>query len=116
MTLLIFTVTSGHSDQDTTVNIIQTSQSIPENFTLYQNFPNPFNSSTLIKFDIKHNDNYRLEFFNSLGQNVLTLLNKNLNPGTYRVNFESTNLSSGIYYYILSSPKERLIKSFVFLK
>jgi hypothetical protein len=104
------------SNPDTTVNIIQTSSTIPDGFTLFQNYPNPFNSSTLIKFEIKQNDNYKLEIFNYLGQNVQLLLNKNLNPGTYQINFESNSLSSGIYYYTLSSPKERLVRSFALLK
>lgn len=104
------------TNPDTTVNIIQTSQSIPEKFTLHQNFPNPFNALTVIKFDIKRNDNYLLELFNNLGQKVKVLVNNSFNPGKYEINFNSFDLSSGIYYYILSSPYERLVKSLVLLK
>ncbi|MCY7362246.1 MAG: T9SS type A sorting domain-containing protein, partial [Ignavibacteria bacterium] len=104
------------TNPDTTVSIIQTSQSIPENFSLYQNFPNPINSSTQIKFDINQNNYYKLEIFNYLGQSIQKLFEKNLNSGTYHINFESDNISSGIYYYILSSPKERFVESFVLLK
>lgn len=104
------------SNPDTTVNIIQSSSSIPVNFTLYQNYPNPFNPSTTITFKIKQKNNYSLNLFNYLGQKVRKLFNKNFIPGTYQFNFEAADLSSGIYYYILSSTKERFVKSFVLLK
>ncbi|HMS65287.1 MAG TPA: T9SS type A sorting domain-containing protein [Ignavibacteria bacterium] len=104
------------TNPDTTVNIIQTSSFIPENFTLYQNYPNPFNPTTLIYFDIKLSGIYKLEIFNNLGQNVKEIFHKSFNPGTYQLNFDANGLSSGIYYYILSSPKERFVKSLVLLK
>jgi hypothetical protein len=101
---------------DSTVGIIQTSFSIPENFSLHQNYPNPFNSSTEIKFDIKQSNNYKLEIFNYLGQSVREIFNMTLSPGAYKINFESRDMSSGIYFYILSSETERSTKSFVLIK
>jgi hypothetical protein len=104
------------SNPDTTVNIVQISTLIPERFSLHQNYPNPFNPNTTIEFDIFQNSIYSLEIYNYLGQNVKNLFNGNLNPGTYFINFNSNGFSSGIYYYILSSPKKRLVRSFVLLK
>lgn len=104
------------ANPDTTVNIKLISHAIPENFILYQNYPNPFNSSTSIRFNVKHYDYYKLEIFNYLGQSVTVLFNQNFNPGTFQITFESFNLSSGLYYYVLSSPNERLVKSLVLLK
>ncbi len=104
------------TNPDTTVNIIQTSSSIPENFLMHQNYPNPFNSSTIIEFEIKQNDNYKLEIANSLGQVVQILFQRNFYYGTYQFNLDATNLSSGMYYSILSSKKERIVKSFVIIK
>lgn len=104
------------SNPDTTVNIIQISSLVPENFSLDQNYPNPFNSTTLLSFDIKKSDIYKFEIFNNLGQSLNEIFHKNFNPGTYQINLESSGLSSGIYYYILSSPMERFVKSFVLLK
>jgi len=104
------------TNPDTTVNIIQTSSLIPENFYLYQNYPNPFNNSTQFRFDISQNNNYKLEIYNNLGQKIKEVFNKFLTTGSYNINFESGNISSGVYQYILSSPKERYVKSFVLLK
>ena len=104
------------TNPDTTVNIIQTSSSIPENFLMHQNYPNPFNSSTIIEFEIKQSDNYKLEIVNSLGQVIQILFQRNFYYGTYQFNLDATNLSSGMYYSILSSKKERIVKSFVILK
>ncbi|MBK7254411.1 MAG: T9SS type A sorting domain-containing protein [Ignavibacteria bacterium] len=104
------------SNPDTTVNVIQISSLVPENFSLDQNYPNPFNSTTLLSFDIKKSDIYKFEIFNNLGQSLNEIFHKNFNPGTYQINLESSGLSSGIYYYILSSPMERFVKSFVLLK
>ncbi|MDQ3021132.1 MAG: T9SS type A sorting domain-containing protein [Bacteroidota bacterium] len=104
------------TNPDTTVNIIQTSSLIPTEFLLYQNYPNPFNSSTIIQFDIISNDNYNLDLYNTLGQKVKTIFDKNLSSGSYKINFVSENLNSGIYYYILSSPNEKLIKNLMLIK
>ena len=104
------------TNPDTTVNIIQTSSLIPENFLMHQNYPNPFNSSTIIEFEIKQSDNYKLEIVNSLGQVIQILFQRNFYYGTYQFNLDATNLSSGMYYSILSSKKERIVKSFVILK
>jgi hypothetical protein len=104
------------SNPDTIVNIINTSSFIPEKFSLYQNYPNPFNPNTTIEFDIMQNSIYSLDIYNYLGQNIKNIFKNTLNRGTYSINFNSNGLSSGIYYYILSSPKERLVKSFVLLK
>ena len=104
------------TNPDTTVNIIQTSISTPEKFLLHQNYPNPFNNSTQILFDIFKDNTYSLTVYNNLGQRVKEIFNKYLTTGSYKINFESENLSSGIYQYILSSPKERLVRSFVLIK
>ncbi|MBK9332130.1 MAG: T9SS type A sorting domain-containing protein [Ignavibacteria bacterium] len=104
------------ANPDTTVNIVQTSSFVPESFSLHQNYPNPFNNSTQIGFDISRNNYYKLEIYNSLGQKVKEVFDKFLSAGSYKINFESGNISTGVYQYILSSPKERSVKSFVLVK
>jgi photosystem II stability/assembly factor-like uncharacterized protein len=76
---------------------------IPENFSLYQNFPNPFNPSTIIKYQVPQNSNVELKIFNSLGQEVATLVNGIVNTGTYDVQFNASKLPSGIYFYIIKA-------------
>ncbi|MBK8981388.1 MAG: T9SS type A sorting domain-containing protein [Ignavibacteria bacterium] len=95
---------------------IQNNNSFVSDFNLYQNYPNPFNNSTQIGFDISRNNYYKLEIYNNLGQKVKEVFDKFLSAGSYKINFESGNISSGIYQYILSSPKERFVKSFVLVK
>ncbi|MBK8982036.1 MAG: T9SS type A sorting domain-containing protein [Ignavibacteria bacterium] len=71
--------------------------------TIYQNFPNPFNPATSIKFDIAKRGNVRLVVFDILGRELSTLINESLNPGTYQVSFDGSGLSSGIYFCRLQS-------------
>jgi hypothetical protein len=69
----------------------------PEDFVLRQNYPNPFNPSTTIEFIIGQASFVKLEIFNSLGEKVADLLNENKEQGSYRINFNTTGLPSGIY-------------------
>jgi len=69
-------------------------------YALRQNFPNPFNPSTRIAFDVKEANNVTLTIFNAMGQKVATLLdNANYNKGRHSVTFDATNLTSGLYFY-----------------
>jgi photosystem II stability/assembly factor-like uncharacterized protein len=76
---------------------------IPKNYNLSQNFPNPFNPSTIIKYQIPQNSFVSLKVYNSLGQEAATLVNGMINAGTYEVQFNASNLSSGVYYYVIKA-------------
>ena len=76
---------------------------VPVNYTVAQNFPNPFNPSTMIKYQLPVNSFVSLKVYNSLGQEVATLVNGMVNAGTYQVQFNASNLSSGVYYYIVKA-------------
>jgi len=87
-------------------------ENIPERFDLKENYPNPFNPTTTIEFDVprvfKGNTTIHLAIFNTLGQKIKTLVNASLGPGTYRVRWDGTNengetVSSGIYLYGIQS-------------
>jgi ligand-binding sensor domain-containing protein len=78
---------------------------IPSKFTLYQNYPNPFNPSTTIEFDIPERTNVKLIVYDILGREIETLIDKELEPGKYKINFTATNLPSGVYFYTLKTPK-----------
>lgn len=79
--------------------------SIPVSFNLYQNYPNPFNPSTNIRIDIPAGgERYtKLEIFDVLGKLISTLVDENLKPGTYIVNWNASGASSGVLFYRLSS-------------
>jgi hypothetical protein len=74
---------------------------IPRWSTISQNFPNPFNSTTTIRYELERDGNVIVRLYNILGQEVRTLVNEFKEAGVYYVDFESTNLSSGVYFYSL---------------
>lgn len=85
------------------VGVNQISSIVPENFILEQNYPNPFNPSTNLEFGISKSGFASLKIYDMLGKEVVTLVNSNLTPGTYKYEFNASGLSSGIYFYTLSA-------------
>jgi len=77
--------------------------STPLKFELNQNYPNPFNPGTKIKYAIGSMQYTTLKIYDVLGNEVATLVNEEKPAGTYEVNFDASNLSSGIYYYQLKA-------------
>jgi hypothetical protein len=76
---------------------------IPESYKLSQNYPNPFNPSTKISFTIPKSELVTLRIYNILGKEVMTLVNEVKNAGTFEVQFDASNLSSGAYFYRLET-------------
>ncbi len=74
---------------------------LPENYALYQNYPNPFNPTTTIKFALKTDAMVNLKIYNILGQEVATLVNNDMTAGMKTINFNASNLASGVYIYRL---------------
>lgn len=77
---------------------------LPVRYTLKQNFPNPFNATTVIEFSLPRPECVALRIFNVLGQHIKTLTNDMLQPGTYRLFWDGTDdkgdaMSSGVYFY-----------------
>ena len=72
---------------------------LPIKTGLAQNYPNPFNPTTTISFDLTHSTRVRLDIFNSLGQQITTLLNDSRPAGHHTITFDGSGLSSGTYYY-----------------
>jgi photosystem II stability/assembly factor-like uncharacterized protein len=75
----------------------------PQSFTLEQNFPNPFNPKTTIRFSIPSSSRITLKVYNVLGKEVATLIDQPLESGEHVVNFDAANLASGIYFYQLQA-------------
>jgi hypothetical protein len=72
----------------------------PYHFKLSQNYPNPFNPETVIKYEIAKESNVTIKIYNILGQLVRTMVNNELKkPGIYNLNFDGSNLASGLYFY-----------------
>jgi photosystem II stability/assembly factor-like uncharacterized protein len=89
---------------------------LPTEYSLSQNYPNPFNPTTTIEYSIPENGNVKLVVYNSLGEEVTTLVNAYKEAGSYKVNFGAVRLSSGIYYYRLISGTYLSVKKMIVLK
>lgn len=86
------------------VGVHNISSTTPDNFKLFQNYPNPFNPTTNIKFNIQSKSFVNLSVYDLSGKFITKLVDKNLNEGSYEVNFDAgeLNLSSGIYFYVMN--------------
>lgn len=86
----------------TGTTILEEENSTLFNFELFNNYPNPFNPSTNIRFSLSESSVVSLTIYNTLGQEVLkSIESKQMNPGTYSVRFDASGFSSGVYYYRL---------------
>jgi hypothetical protein len=107
-----------------TVAIKQNQNNIPCTFSISQNYPNPFNPSTKIKFDIPNfplmkgarGMSVQLTIYDLLGREVATLVNQQLQPGLYEVEFDASNYPSGVYFYRLTSGDFTSTQKMVLLK
>ena len=100
----------------TYTNEIEIDFSLPDNYELEQNYPNPFNPTTTIKYQIPVSGIVTLTVFNTLGQEVMQLVNGLQQAGTHEVKFDGTNLTSGIYFYQLESGTFNQIRKLVLIK
>jgi Secretion system C-terminal sorting domain/Outer membrane protein Omp28 len=78
-------------------------ESVPESFSLSQNFPNPFNPSTNIKFTMPKDGNVTLKVYDMIGSEVKTLVEGNHKAGIYNIYFDGSELASGVYFYRLTA-------------
>ncbi len=108
----VFLVTLRRS----TIGITQISSSIPQSFKLYNNYPNPFNPTTIINFDVPKQGSLKLKIYNTLGELISTIVDQTFSPGTYSVDFDGTNLATGIYFYSLESESVLQVKRMVLVK
>jgi hypothetical protein len=99
----------------TLVGGIQTTE-IPNYYSLSQNYPNPFNPATNIKYTIPKAGNVSLKIYDVLGKEVVTLVNELKQPGVYNVDYNASNLSSGIYFYRLEAGDFTAVKKMMLIK
>jgi hypothetical protein len=85
----------------------------PDKYVISQNYPNPFNPATAIRFSIPEESFVTLKVFNTLGEEITTLINENIIAGNYEVEFNATTLPSGIYFYRLQAYAPGRAGSFV---
>ena len=118
-------------DFDNPVSVEKTS-TFPNNFMLYQNYPNPFDPTTTIHFVIPNEvrnskdtrnteyysvqQNVTLKVYDVLGREVATLVNEQKPAGNYEVTFDAADLSSGIYFYTLRAGSKNITKKMILLR
>ncbi len=88
----------------------------PDNFYLCQNYPNPFNPATRFSFSIPEKSDVRLIIFDTLGNEITTLISEELTAGTYIIDWSATHQASGVYFYQLEAGQYKETKKMVLLK
>jgi len=82
---------------------VNNTNTMPRQYKLYSNYPNPFNPATVIKYDLKENGKVSLKVYDILGRQVASLVDQNQKAGSYTVNFNASKLASGVYIYRLQA-------------
>jgi len=99
-----------------TIKVEMISSVIPDNFLLSQNYPNPFNPRTEISYEVPAAKLVKLTVYNILGKEMAELVNERQSPGKYKVSFDASNLTSGVYFYTLSTDNFTETKRMILLK
>jgi photosystem II stability/assembly factor-like uncharacterized protein len=108
---IVLTTTDGGA-----VFVNNISTKTPDNYYLNQNYPNPFNPNTKIRFQIKESGLVTLKVYNLLGKEVVTIINGNMQPGTYETPFSGNGLNSGMYIYKLQAGNYTETKKMCLIK
>ena len=107
---------SGNVMSSGLIGIQPISTEIPKNFSLGQNYPNPFNPTTDINISIRESGNVKVTVFDVSGKEVAVLVNQIMKPGIYKVDFNASNLTSGVYFYRIVSSSFTETKKMVLVK
>ncbi|MBU0473973.1 MAG: T9SS type A sorting domain-containing protein [Bacteroidetes bacterium] len=104
--------------QNTVITDIENENShyLPIYYSLMQNYPNPFNPSTKIRYSLSNPEFVSLKVFNMLGQEITTIVNEYKNAGKYQVDFNASNLASGVYFYQLRAGSFVSAKKMLLMK
>lgn len=98
------------------VTDVEDENKLPTEFSLLQNYPNPFNPVTTIQFSIPRRSNVALKVYDVLGNEAATLVDEEKETGVYSINFDASNLTSGIYFYQLTSESFTATKKLTLIK
>ena len=89
---------------------------LPETFTLHPPYPNPFNPTTTIKYDLSESAFVTLKIYNMLGQEIVTLVNETITPGYYSMDWNPENLATGLYIIELKVGDKTFNQNLTFIK
>ncbi|MCK9279015.1 MAG: T9SS type A sorting domain-containing protein [Melioribacteraceae bacterium] len=105
-----------YSQDGILVDVDKENKAIPIEYNLEQNFPNPFNPTTNIKYNLPKAGLVKIEVFDILGNKINTLINSYQDIGSHQIEFKGGNISSGVYFYVLSVNGNSLTKKMMLLK
>lgn len=108
-------VVNTNRDSSGTYNLTVTS-TIPDEDTITQNYPNPFNPVTNIQFSLNETKDVKVEVYDRIGRKITTLIDSRLNRGFHTVQFDGSNLASGVYFYRISTDQTVSTKKMVLVK
>lgn len=111
-----FNTSYDSSSNPFTIGIKLLSQNVPVAYRLYQNYPNPFNPKTKIRFDIVKYSFTRIFIYDILGREIEELVNQQLKPGNYEIEWDGSNYSSGVYFYKIVAGEYINTKEMILLK
>jgi hypothetical protein len=97
-------------------NGVKDNTSLAANYTLFNNYPNPFNPSTQIRFSLPRKSDVKLTVYNVLGEEIITLVNGELTAGEHETVFNAKNLSSGVYFYKLVTQEGAITRKMLLAK
>lgn len=106
----------GFETQGLVKSLNSNSAPLPEKYKLHDAYPNPFNASCIIAYDLPEASNVRIDVFNIMGQLVTTLVNERREAGSYQVTFYTGGLASGMYFYKINADSYTEIKKAILLK
>ncbi len=95
---------------------IELKNNLSKEYVLEQNYPNPFNPTTVISYSIPKASYVSVKVFDVLGNTISTLVDKNQEIGSYKVNFNATKLSNGVYFYKISANDFSSVKKMILIK
>ena len=101
---------------DANTDIQEDERSNFQKYYLAQNFPNPFNASTTIKFGLPGTSPVNLKIFDMKGREIITLIDEELPAGDHEINYNANELSSGVYFYLLKTDNSSQMKKFMIIK
>lgn len=111
-----YTMFGGFNYTYTHPDIVGFEELIPYSYELYQNYPNPFNPTTTIKFSLERPEFVNIKVYNILGKVVAEVANGDYLEGVHSINFNGDGLSSGQYFYRISTKRFTKTKKMVLLK
>ena len=98
------------------ITSVEGEENIPTEFGLSQNYPNPFNPTTSIEYSVPSSEYVSLKVYDILGNEIAELVNEQKSAGTYRVNFDASSMSSGVYFYRIKTGSFNQVRKMMLLK